>query len=533
MKILSINCQSWNTAKSSINKTVENNDIDVICLTETWATTNSPVKFRNWQIIGKPRPDDSGRGGVAIAYKPADDVYIKRLDNLEDPDTEAICVQVTLKNKVSFLLVAAYVPPESHIDQLERLFKIIERSNYQNIVITGDLNAKSQEWDNINYNMYGKRMEEFLHARGLVCVNDGVPTMRKGSSVIDLFIVNPALVPRISTCVTLTQELIRSDHIGVELELDKTVNSNQDSVERFIVSKPDWDNWTKTTETLFGEWNRENKDKEWNSVEEMYDSFSQVFIQCRDSCVPKKVVPAKRRRTTPSWMSDTVNEARHLLNATKKNFKRRSTDQNYQKLLQAKSKCEKAEDEAKEKWVDSVCVKLNSSKNPKDLWDCFRQLTSYQERDGCDVLPLVNEKGEPEFEKEVKSKILQRTFFSGEHLEKGQFDKDFKEEIERELENIVLHQDCEKKFNTDYLDQPISLGETIGALGYLIKGKAAGPDKVFTDLLMKASDSMITAIHGLFQKVYEEGEIPRDWKTAEVRFIRKPGKKSFHEPSAY
>ena len=58
MKFLSINCQSWNTAKKSIQNLESNYDVDIICLSETWETKKEPVKFKDWQIIAKPRKND-------------------------------------------------------------------------------------------------------------------------------------------------------------------------------------------------------------------------------------------------------------------------------------------------------------------------------------------------------------------------------------------------------------------------------------------------------------------------------------------
>ena len=70
MKIFSINCQSWKTAKSNFGEIVDNYNIDVLCLTETFETVKEPVSFRQWSKISKPRKD--GYGGVAILYKDSD-----------------------------------------------------------------------------------------------------------------------------------------------------------------------------------------------------------------------------------------------------------------------------------------------------------------------------------------------------------------------------------------------------------------------------------------------------------------------------
>ena len=63
MKIFSINCQSWKTAKSCFGEIVDNYSIDILCLTETFETDREPVAFRKWTKISKPRKDGYGGGG--------------------------------------------------------------------------------------------------------------------------------------------------------------------------------------------------------------------------------------------------------------------------------------------------------------------------------------------------------------------------------------------------------------------------------------------------------------------------------------
>jgi ribonuclease HI len=533
MKILSVNCQSWNTAKNSITCTVDDNDIDILCLSETWESSSKPVKFRNWSVLSRPRPDDSGYGGVSLAYKPTDNVYLNRRSDLERPDTEVICVDVTLKSKLSFLLVVAYIPPARSIDQLEGLIDIIQTSNHKNIIVTGDLNAKSQEWGNAHYNSYGRRWESFLHQEGLLCINDCLPTKRKDDSVIDLFVVNPQLIPRVELCATLAHEQIRSDHVAVLLEIDK-VEPQDRKVEKYLIGNTDWEEWNKVSESLFATWNTENAAREWVSVEDIYTSFNLVFNKCRDKSVPKKLVSCSRRRLAPPWMTDAVKEARHGYNVAKKGFKRRATDQQLHKLLESKRRRDEAEEEAKKQWVDGVCDKMTSTKDSKELWDCFRSLTSYQNLDGCDVLPLLDEQNVPRFLVEEKCSLLQDTFFSGKHLAHKDFDRQFQLDIERNLESIVDGSDSDTtSLDTGFINETITRDETVAALMSLTKGKASGPDRVFTDLLLNAGNQLVTAIHSLFKYSFEKGEAPQDWKLAEVKFLKKAGKRSYHTSSSY
>jgi hypothetical protein len=240
----------------------------------------------------------------------------------------------------------------------------------------------------------------------------------------------------------------------------------------------------------------------------MFKSCQQIFDKCRNKSVPKRQVCLNRRRTSPPWTTEVVKEVKHELNKAQKSFKRRSTEQNYHKLQSAKVKYDEAVKVAKDQCVERICGKLSSTKDPKELWNCFRSLTSYQNLDGCDVLPLLDGQNLPRFHKDEKCQLLQGTFFSGKHLEQVSFDNVFQSEIERELETIRQQGETEgDNQNTAWLNDPITREETAAALGSLVKGKAAGMDGVFSELLLSAGDKMITAVHSLFQESYENGQV--------------------------
>jgi hypothetical protein len=322
----------------------------------------------------------------------------------------------------------------------------------------------------------------------------------------------------------MSYEFIRSNHIGGLLDIGESDKGEERWIDRQMLKDTNWEEWKEQTERQFGDWVRNNMDNNWETIDHALSSFMDVFEACRDASVPKKRVRVNGRRTIPPWMCEEVREAIHQLNMANKSFKRRMTDQIHDKLTEAKRRCEGEEEKAKERWVEGVCLKLNTASNPKKLWDCFRQLTSYQVREGGEVLPLVNDKNEPVFDREEKSRMLQQTFFSGEHLGHGEINEAFRMDIADRVKKLDERNIEEtEKFDTSYLEEIVSLEETTAALIFLVKGKATGPDQVSTDLVLCAGDNMVTAIHKLFKASYERGEIPREWKTAEVKFLRKPG----------
>ncbi|MEW8544656.1 MAG: reverse transcriptase domain-containing protein [Candidatus Thiodiazotropha sp.] len=221
-----------------------------------------------------------------------------------------------------------------------------------------------------------------------------------------------------------------------------------------------------------------------------------------------------------------------------KRFRRRNTPNNLT-LLRVKedtydSVCEKA----KREWTDQTCMKINEGSNPKEMWEHFRNLTTYEDQNTGGVLPLLDSENKAIFSNTEKSKILQDVFFGGGHLEGEDFDQTFKEEVEKRLEEIVNEQAFDEEdlaTQTQYvcLNRDISLEETEAAIQRLEKGKSPGADLIYTDLLKSAGEELINAIHFLFSKSWKERKLPDKWKHATVKFMMKTGKKNYHLPSAY
>ena len=113
---------------------------------------------------------------------------------------EVLCAKVTVSKDNYFLLVVSYIPPEKK-EKLEGLLKVLDNcKDYKHIILTGDLNSKSLEWNNKKVNPCGTILEEYMHNNGLLCINDGLPTRRTSDSVIDLFIVSPKVIPEVVFC---------------------------------------------------------------------------------------------------------------------------------------------------------------------------------------------------------------------------------------------------------------------------------------------------------------------------------------------
>ena len=383
------------------------------------------------------------------------------------------------------------------------------------------------------------RYEEYLHRNALLCINDGQPTRRLSDSVIDLFIVSPRVVPEVAVCETMSHEAVRSDHIGVLLEVYPQTRQDNSIFEKYIVSKADYSRWQECTEERFSQWNKSGV--KYKSVDEMAESFMQVYTECMIEAVPKKEVKKANRRKKPPWWNDTVSASKQELNKAKKDFRRRRTPANFQKLKASEDTLDSVIAEAKTEWTQELCDKITYAGSSKEMWEHFNSLTTYQDHSGGGVLPLIDRNGKPVFDRQEKCKVLEDVFFGGGHLKECDFDDKFKQEVEKTVSDIEkgisnddINQTREKEKNSnEYLNYDISVGEVEAVLQQLQNNKSPGPDNVFTELLRHAGDELTKAIHRVFQRSWKEGAVPEQWKLAHVKFLRKRGKKTYHDASSY
>jgi hypothetical protein len=212
--------------------------------------------FRDWEAFKSARPNQS-RGGAAIFVKPNVNYITKRIPNLELKNIEMVCINMTDKQNKSINIWCPYVPPDKD-DLMANLCDHINKNKQNNMILLGDLNAKSYEWNNRKTNKHGKLLEVSLANNNLICVNDGQATRRQYQSVIDLVIVSQDYYQNVLDCTTLNHERVQSDHIAVYTQVD-FATSQEEEIEiesRWNIRKCNWNEWTVATNDIFADYDK-------------------------------------------------------------------------------------------------------------------------------------------------------------------------------------------------------------------------------------------------------------------------------------
>ncbi len=178
-----------------------NNDIDILCLTETWlSSSNAKPGCSNLNLPGFQPPIRCDRvhkrgGGVAV--------YVRRgltATPVSFPDIlEAVCLKVLLPQRKFLHVVAIYRPPKGNVSPaefvsyLESAVDSIKNSANSTICIVGDFNAKhSIWWDGQASNEPGELLFNYAMTNGFAQVIEGPTRDPNGPAAaqLDLMFIN-------------------------------------------------------------------------------------------------------------------------------------------------------------------------------------------------------------------------------------------------------------------------------------------------------------------------------------------------------
>ncbi|VDH97606.1 Hypothetical predicted protein [Mytilus galloprovincialis] len=155
-------------------------DVDIVCLNETHQEENKKLTFLDWQVFDKPRKGRKG-GGVAICINTHKTNFtVTKCTDFEDTNYESVAATIHTDNNIIFNLLVPYIPPEEtkQLEELTTKVQKVQQNNKHELIIMGDLNAKSLEWNNDKTNKAGEIIENFLTKTDMLCVNDCQPTRR-------------------------------------------------------------------------------------------------------------------------------------------------------------------------------------------------------------------------------------------------------------------------------------------------------------------------------------------------------------------
>jgi Reverse transcriptase (RNA-dependent DNA polymerase)/Endonuclease-reverse transcriptase len=468
---------------------------DVILISESWCNnhvSNALLSVPGYDVLPDLRRDredtTSGIGGGLLVYA-KNGTKILPLDTRSNFSQHVGFTLMTGNDKIDIVLV--YRPPKNSVESFRNLAELI-RSVGPNTILIGDFNLPGINWiDGVAHGEDLLNVMEACHEKFIEQVID-FPTHLKGNC-LDLLLTN---IPERILDVANEGRLGTSDHYMISASL--AVNQQRET--RQQLTKNWWKaDWAAMKEELAAE--------DWASVDNMTASEGWQHLSEKISSLIDRHVPTKPRGSQgrPPWMT------RSILREVRKKRRMWAKEKGSNispEYREVEKKVRNLIRNAKRNMERQLANENNGNSKP------FYAYLKSKTRNRTGVGPLVNERGQAVSDKKEMANILNRYFGSVFSVE-----PDEAPAAEREPRDSELH--------TVTVDRAKVL-EKIKALK---PASAPGPDGIGAVVLRELAEYVADPLVKVYEKSLATGEVPEDWKTANVTPIYKKGKKS--DPANY
>lgn len=391
-------------------------------------------------------------------------------------------------------IVSCYISPNSGLDDLSNILEEISvtiRNRGRNeVIIAGDVNAKSWGWGCPIQNRRGRIVAEWIEAENLVIHNVGnTPTFKRRAqeSIIDITLSSEGIAANIYNWQVLDDFETLSLHQYISFEVN---NNNTRSTD------------PQVTNTFKG-WNLKslNKDALRNHVSGCTATDEKELSLLITSACNKSMKKRSTQKIRESyWWNEDIDNKR------KECIKKRRTYTRTRRLFANTDMCDRLYDEYKTAKND---LKTEIHKSKSNSW---KNICSELEKDIWGQAYKI-----------VTKKIKHKLPAIPSDVRRSQLDKLFP--------NNPLIVWRHRQISENEIE-PVNNEELLEASLKLAPNKAPGPDCISPNIVREVVLEIPDVICGIFNKLLHSGTFPKIWKEARVTLIEKPTK-TRGDPPAY
>ena len=310
IKCILFNSQSLCNKFSTLKYMLENDNFDILCITETWLKPSIPdscfVNCSDFSVWRSDRTDNVG-GGACIITKNTSVIASPVIVSKTTGHADVCAIDIHCKN-YNVRLINVYRPPRSttaleSVESMKALVNcLVDLCNTSvSVILVGDFNLPDIDWSfpDVTENNYISRFNLFILRYAF---EQFVKTPTRGANLLDLIFCNDESVV---TDVIVDAPFSTSDHNSVTFSIllpfaAKQEHLNDDSV-RFNFSKADWPSVNQYLESV--DWSIIFQDCE--SCDSLSSAFYSVVYDCFDRFVPRykhKSISGRNRKNYPAYL---------------------------------------------------------------------------------------------------------------------------------------------------------------------------------------------------------------------------------------
>ena len=466
-------------------------------------------------------------------------IYIKTYMNFTSctspvpPDINNIysCAIKVLAKKTPLIIVSTYLPKGPDNFNTEWL-RLVNDSNTNNFLITGDFNAHAPFWERNCAITTSTRFIENIVEASLFILNNGAITRipdnpNHRATSIDLTFISPALAPMCEWCTL--DICLNSDH----LPLITSFNVNQGHINEDITDKIPKFNYSRANWKLFSQilsaYNINQVNFDSDNIENIYSVFREEILKAAKESIPEIKLKHHTKNAGNIWWNGDCEIARKEKWAAFKFYLKHPSPESLVKSKQAKNKANHVVERAKKEYWLSFCNKeVIEGTNIKKVWEKVKTMCNGIHLPHCQIQTKTSDL----LDNEQKAEIFANIFSSSSRTD--QLSPERRKYRETYLPNNTrIDLPVESNDNKDNINLEISYEEIISQIRLLTnKHTSVGVDGISNEMISHLPINWIDFLFQFLSKCWTEGQLPTIWKKSIVVPIHKVGK-SKEDVSSY
>lgn len=421
---------------------------------------------------------------------------------------ENLLCEIQVGNNEKILVGSLYRSPngsEENFTQLCELFTESVKKRFSEVILFGDLNFPNITWDTCSTNgtIDSKEFRFIETIRDCYLYQHiTAPTRGRGSdkpSVIDLVFTSEE---EFISDITINPPLGKSDHSVIELICKISEETSVTKKTRFKYDKGDYE---KLKEMLDLNW---EKEFEKCNVHEQWNKFREILEKAMEEAIPKKVINQNGKRKKDDNHPVPLN--RKALSKIKRKerlwtrYLNTRDGQVYSEYCKIRNQVRAITRKITKEYEKQIAQQVKE--NPKKFWKYARSKTKTKSSIP-DLFKDASQKESTTTDKE-KADVLAEFFTSV-----------FTNETDTEMPKV-------EKVKVPPLEtMKINVEKIKKKLDKMNISKSPGPDGIHPRVLREISSTISTPIAIIFQTSISTGELPEDWKCANITALFKKGNK--------
>lgn len=506
LRVMTVNCRSIKDKRSELEAALHYLKPDVVCGSESWlkgikpgkpptkdAIKNSEIFPPNYHVY---RNDRGTLGGGVFVMTEKSITSVEQTSLITEGEIE--WVKIKTKNNKDILIGSNYMPhrDQVHLEELRKSLELI--GNHSNIILTGDFNCPNIRWDLSSATGPDQQIQQglvdLMEEKNLTQIHTEAT---REDNLLDLvFVSNPSMVKSSTNVPGI------SDHEIIITDFEtKVYHQKAPSRKTYIYSKANWNNVNKDLEDLNITINE--KHRNGNNVQALWDTFKELLFKTMNSNIPNKEI--KSRNRIP-WIK---HKERKMLKKKQRLYKQARKTKKWSNYRSFQKECKRHFRRAEWNYVNTNIIEGLDKNDTKPFWKYVKS----KRQDSNGISPLKKGTQLVSDSKE-KAEILLQQF-------KSVFTKTTDNKLPKtkiQAKNIIQQIKIDQKGLEKLLSQ-------------INPQKSSGPDNIPNRILKECAKHLAPILTTILQTSLDTGELPKDWRDANISSIFKKGDK--HLPENY